>query len=202
MMTDYTAEYFIVRRETGDRVPYLEPDDNTLDRTLRRAPQPMGSPPLVFTNGWKERNRAERVKEVVTPILFHGSDLVVSTPIREALLNLALPNVTMHPASYVDDNDTWHEDYWYLTFSTLFDCWDRTLSDASNNFVESGGERRYDVYEYVLAEELLDRTALEQRLLFQMGGTINAFVFCHECIAKLFCREASSGARLVLASEY
>jgi hypothetical protein len=68
--------------------------------------------------------------------------------------------------------------------------------------VEANGEKDYDVYEYVLNKELLDKTPLEQRLLFKMGGTLEAFVFCHESIAVLFRRGMPNGARLVLASDY
>jgi hypothetical protein len=201
-MIDYAAQYYILRKPTEDSAPFLVPDEDTVDRTLGYEAQPVGSPPLIFSNAWKERNLSKKIKEVVTPILFHANDLVVSTPIREALLYLKLPHVHMHPAIYIDDRDTWHEDYWYVTFSKLFDCWDRESSDTSKNFVESDGERRYDVYEYVLNEALLDATPLEERLLFQMGGTITAFVFCHESIVKLFRRDGPIGARLVLASEY
>lgn len=201
-MTDYTAQYFILRRPDGDSVPYLKADPDTLRRTSSYQPHAVGAPPLVFSNGWKERNGEEGVKEEVTPILFYATNPVVHTPLREALLDLQLPYVHMHPAVYIDDRDTWHEDYWYVTFSKLFDCWDRALSDISENFVESNGERRYDVYEYVLNEELLDKTPLEQRLLFQMGGTISEFVFCHESIVKLFQKERPNGAQIIAAADF
>lgn len=201
-MTDYTAQYYILRSLDGDRVPFLSADPDTLNRTSNYAPQSPGAPPLIFSNGWKERNRAEGASDVATPILFYATNPVVRTPLRNALMNLHLPHLHMHPAIYVDDRDTCHKDYWYLTFTKLFDCWDRTLSDASKKFVESGGQRRYDVYEYVLDAVLLDKTPLNERLLFQMGGTISEFVFCHQSIANLFLQDQPNGAKLVLASDY
>jgi len=200
-MTDYAAQYYILRR--ADAVPYLAPDGDSVDRSLSEAPQPPGSPPLVFSNAFKERDRARRIKEVVPPVLFHGNDLVVNSSIRAALLELGLADVHLHPAIYIDDLDKWHEDYWHITFSRTFDCWDRNLSDVSEKFVESGGgERRYDVYEYVLDEALLDKTPLKERLLFQMGGTIDGFVFCHASIVQIFRRDAPSGAQLLLSAGY
>ena len=201
-MTDYTAQYYILTRPSGDSVPYLAPDDDTIDRALSREKQPLGSPPFVFSNSWKERNRKEGVKEVVTPVLFHGSDIVVKSSIREALLELQLPNINIHPAIYIDDRDTWHEDYWYVKFENRFDCWDRELSDTSENFVETNGQRRYDVYEFVLDEDLLDRTPLQQRLLFKMGGTIDASMFCHESIVKVFQRDRPNGVKIVAATDF
>lgn len=201
-MTDYAAQYYILRRADNDALPYLEPDEDSVDRSLREEPQPLGSPPLMFSNALKERNRVKRIQEVITPVLFHGNDLVVKNSIREALLELDLADVHLHPAVYIDDRDKWHEDYWHITFSRNFDCWDRNQSDVSENFVESDGERRYDVYEYVLDKDFLDKTPLQERLLFQMDGTIEGFVFCHESIVKIFRRETPPGAQILLSTDY
>lgn len=201
-MSDYEQQYYVLRPAKGNQVPFLGPHENTVERNCSFERQPMGSPPLVFTNTEKERNLAERVKDAVTPILFHGTNPLVSTPIRDALLALNIPDMSMHPAIYIDDRDNWHEDYWYLTFTQLFDCWDRTNSDKSTSDMEANGKKLYDVYEYVLDKELLDRTPCEKRLLFQMGGTVDAFVFCHESIAGLFRKDMPNGARLVLAADY
>lgn len=201
-MSDYTQQYYILRAEKKDNIPFLGPDENTVERVFGFEQQPVGSPPLIFKNSLKERLAADRIKEFIGSILFHGNNLVVKTAIRDALLDLDVPNMFMHPAIYIDDRDVWHEDYWYCTFTSLFDCWDRTASDASTNFVEANGDKDYDVYEYVLNKKLLDKTPLQQRLLFKMGGTLEAFVFCHESIAGLFRRDIPNGARLVPATDY
>ena len=201
-MSDYTRQYYILRVDKKDNIPFLGPDDNTVERDYSFEEQPVGSAPLIFTNSLKERFAADRVKEFIGSILFDGNNLVVKTALRDALLALEVPNMFMHPAIYIDDRERWHEDYWFCTFTALFDCWDRTASDASTRFVEVNGEKNYDVYEYVLNKELLDKTPLEQRLLFKMGGTLEAFVFCHESIVGLFRRDMPNGARLVLAADY
>lgn len=201
-MSNYEQQYYILSSARVNGIPFLGPDENTAERNFSFERQPVGSAPLVFGNKEKERYRAEGVKDVVSAILFHGNNLVVRTSIRDALLDLNVPNMCMHPAIFVDDGDKWHEGYWYVTFTELFDCWDRNLSDASTSFVETEGERRYDVYEYVFDKELMDNTPLNTRLFFKMGGTIGAFVFCHESIAGIFRREVPMGARLVLAEEY
>ena len=201
-MSEYTQQYYILRALKQDNIPYLGPDENTLERDFSFEQQPVGSPPLIFTNSLKERFANDRVKEFIGSILFHGNNLLVKTATRDALLALDVPNMFMHPSIYIDDRDVWHEDYWYCTFTSLFDCWNRTLSDASTSFVEAGGEKLFDVYEYVLNTDLLDKTPLEKRLLFKMGGTLESFVFCHVSIAGLFRRNMPNGARLVLASDY
>lgn len=201
-MSDYEQQYYIVRAAEGRQVPYLGPDENTSEKNFSFEPQPLGAPPLVFTNMQKERNRTEGVKEAVGSILFHANNLVVCTSIRDALLDLHVAGMFMHPSIYIDDQDNWHEDYWYVTFTELFDCWDRTLSDKSTTFLETDGQKSYDVYEYLFNQEIMDKTPLKQRLLFKMGGTLEAFVFCHESIASIFRRNTPNGARLVLAADY
>uniref|UniRef100_UPI003CF2FAAB hypothetical protein n=1 Tax=Massilia sp. TWP1-3-3 TaxID=2804573 RepID=UPI003CF2FAAB len=198
----YAEQYYILRPEKLDNIPFLGPDENTVERDYSFEEQPVGSPALIFTNSLKDRCAADRVKEFIGAILFDGNNLVVKTALRDALLDLEVPNMFMHSAIYIDDRDVWHEDYWFCTFTALFDCWDRTASDASTSFVKANGEKDYDVYKYVLNKELLDKTPLKQRLLFKMGGTLEAFVFCHESIAGLFRRDMPNGARLVLASDY
>ena len=201
-MSDYTQQYYILRAEKKDNIPFLGPDENTVERDFSFEQQPLGSPPLIVANSLKERFVADRVKEFIGSILFHGNNLVIKTAIRDALLGLDVPDMFMHPSIYIDDRDVWHEDYCYCTFTSLFDCWDRKLSDASINYTGTGDAKRFSVYEYMLNAEILDKTPIEKRLLFKMGGTGDAYVFCHESIAGLFRRDMPNGAMLVLASDY
>lgn len=202
MMSDYEQQYYILSRPDRDNVPYLTPDMNTAERRFSFERQPVGSPPLVFKNGWRERNLAEGVKDVIKPILFHGTNLVVDSAIRDALLELDVPGMYMHPAIYMDDRDQWHEDYWYVTFTELFDCWDRTTSETSPVYSKAKPDKDYEVVVYGLDGDLLDKTPLETRLLFKMGGTATGNVFCHESVARIFRRDLPNGAELTLVEDY
>jgi hypothetical protein len=204
-MSDYDKEYYFVRKRPSDRtLPFLVPDKNTEDKNFGFEPQPPGSPPLVFYNGWKDEYRQRRIVTSCPDILFCGSDLVVRTPIRNRLLALNVPNLDMQSAVYIDDRDQWHEDFWYLTFLARFECWDREKSDYEQEIepIRLGGFELYQVYEYSLDEKLLDNTPLNQRLLFQMGGTILADVVCHESVRHLFDGGGKSGAELTLVTDY
>jgi hypothetical protein len=201
-MSAYEQQYYIIYRPETAGVPYLAPDEDTVERRFSFQRQPVGSPPLIFTNGWKERNLKKGVKDSVKPILFHGTNLVVSSEIRESLLTHEVPNLFMHPAIYIDDRDQWHEDYWYLTFTELFDCWDRTTSKTSASSVDPDGSVCYEVSRYGLDKNVLDKTPLQQRVLFKMGGTGDSYVFCHQSIAGLFRRNAPNGAELTLVADY
>ena len=116
-MTDYNQDYFFIRSDNvnNTRLPSLVPDTNTGERRFHYEPEPTGSAPLIFSNGWKEEFRRRGVRDDLTDILFDGNNFMV----RERLLQYEIPNLHIHPAIYIDDRDEWHEDYWYLTFSEL-----------------------------------------------------------------------------------
>lgn len=201
MSNKYDIDYFFILCANNDRIPDLTPDTNTEDRTFRYERQPMGSPPLVFFNGGSDYQKKMKVKVIETPpeILFDGSNPLVPSRIREALLKLNIPNLHMHPSVYIHDDKKWYEDYWYMTFTQQLDCWDRTNSTYDDEPIKLGGFINYSVYTYSLNEELLDKIPLEQRLLFEMGGTLEGKVVCHKSIKHLFINE---GTQLTPIAEY
>jgi hypothetical protein len=49
---------------------------------------------------------------------------------------------------------------------------------------------------------ILDKIPLSKRLLFKLGGALEAFIVCHKDIAAIFRSNGESGARLVAISDY
>lgn len=206
-MNAYDSQYYIIHKPKGrDDLPFLSPDENTENRNFNFEKQLVGSPPLVFENGSKEYNTKRDVKsvKVLPDILFSGTDLVIRSHIREKLLNYNFPHMHMHPTVYIHDNGKWHEDYWYMTFTEEFDCWSRENSDYEQDDppIRLGGFELYQVYNYSLNEELLDKVPLEQRLLFKMGGSLDAFIICHQKLLGLFQGDGKNGAKLTPIHEY
>ena len=189
--------------EEDDRLPCLTPDTNTEDRTFRYMAQPAGSAPLVFYNGCRDYARKHGIPSVAVPpeVLFSGSNLVVKTGIRDAVLPLEIPHLHMHPTIYIHDDGAWHEDYWYMTFTRFLDCWDRRLSDYKDCPIEVGGTKLYSVYSYRLDAAVLEGMPLKDSLLFKMGGTQDGFIVCHESIAGIFGASAT-GVYLQPVTEY
>lgn len=201
-MSDFTKQYFIIESDaSNDSVPFLRADDATSMRNYQTEALPLGAP-LVFTNGYRGRNKKERVKDVASDILFEGSDLVVKRSIREKLLELELKNVSLYPAIYIDDDEKWHEDYWYVTFTSKLDCWDRQTSQFLSDPVELGGERLYEVLKFELNDKVLKDIPLQDRLLFKMGECMPAHVIAHESVLKVFRGGNLSGVKFVNLSEY
>jgi len=203
----YDQEYHFVRRpKDQDSLPSLTPDVDTEDRQFRFMAQPTGSPPLVFFNGARDFQRKHNIPSVkkVPDILFDGANMVIRSHIREALSAQNVQNLHMHPAVYIHDDGKRHEDYWYMTFTERFDCWDRNNSNYEKKDppIRLGGSEFFSVYDYSLNSDLLDKTPLKQRLLFDMGGAINGYIVCHESISHLFRQDGKSGAELTLISDY
>ena len=152
--------------------PSLTHDDNTAERQFRFMQQPLGAAPLIFFNGGRDYQKklGERPLKIPPRILFDGSNPVVDSAIREKLLNYDIPNMFLHPAVYIHDDDKWYEDYWYMTFTKQFDCWDRKKSVYYSEPMTLGGSLSYEVSQYSLSEKILDEIPVENRLLFEMGG--------------------------------
>lgn len=193
-------EYFFIRKDDSNhRLPSLQPDTNTSQRKYWFTALPMTSPPLIFSNGWRDEFKQDRVTEQIADILFEGTSFVVCDALRHKLLGLDIPHLNLHPAVYIDDKEQWHEDYWYVSFSEQFACWDRTRSVFLPYPIVIGSESMYEIMSYVLDEDLLRRTPLQQRLLFQMGGTTTEMIVCHQSIASLF---RGDGVRLQPVKDY
>ena len=200
-MGTYNQQYFFMMepRQRED-TPSLTPDDNTANRRYDHEQEDKGSPPLVFFNGAKDFQKTNGVTAAQPGnVLFDGSSIIVTTDIRRELLKLTIPGLYTHPAIYIHDDGEWHENYWYLTFETLFDCWDREGSTYDPEPGGFGDFIYYEIYNFSLNSELLDKTPLDQRLLFKMGNASDAFITCHKSIKHLF---EGEGVELVAISDW
>lgn len=204
-MNHYNDEYFFIRKsKNNDFLPFLEPDVNTENRRFRFEVQPAGSPPLVFHNTWKEENKKRGIHAATPSVLFEGDDLVVNTAIRDSLLIADIPHLAMHPAIYIDDQEEWHENYWFLTFTNWLDCWDRRTStyEEDDPPIRLGGFELHQVYQYSFDPDVLDKIPQQQRLLFKLGGSQDGFIVCHQSLAGLFRGNGASGAEMIAIASY
>jgi hypothetical protein len=198
---DFNNEYFFVLYPREDDkiinvLPHLSPDDDTAKLPYESSVLPVGHKPLVFENGAADFNAKHSRTSIKQPpeVLFSGNYPLVSGRLRESLLKFELPNVSLQPAIFVDEWGTWHEDYWFLTFTSFFDCWDRPTSDydPSSQPISIGGDVMHNVYRFSLNNDLLNNTPLRDRLLFMMGGSLDAYVVAHQSIAGLFTKAGGS----------
>jgi len=186
-MSQFDHEYFFVERPNNECLPILSPDKDTVAKPFRYEKLPLGQKPLIFYNGLLEDCLKNGLMPIDPPpdVLFSVGDLVVREHIAKKLDDLEIPNLAIQPAIYIDHKKKWHEDYWFLTFTKKFDCWDRKHSKYDPE-PAYGDPTTFDVYVYSLNAELLQKTPLQERLLFKMGGSMIAPIVVHESIAGLF----------------
>lgn len=206
-MGKYENQYYFLRKpEDDEMIPSLSPDDNTCHTSYDFDAVPFESPPFVFFNGGREYNQKKGVPSLkkIPQVLFDGSNLLIPGFMREALLELDISDLHMHPAIYVHDDGKWYEDYWYMTFINRFDCWSRLESDYEKDEgpIQLGGFELYEIYTFRFNDELLDSIPQSERLLFKMGGTLNALMVCHESILHIFKSGKAGGVEFVKVGDY
>jgi hypothetical protein len=157
---------------------------------------------LVFVNGGALIRK--KPKPSITPdVLFSGHDILVRTEARNKLLRHDIANVFMHPAIYIDDNKEWHEDFWFLTFTTYLDCWDREASRYDRNRKLIGTEPPlYNIKKFSLDAKVLSDLPLRERLLFKMGGSIEGFIVCHNSLLPIFSQNGKPGISIMPINEF
>jgi len=203
MQKDHNQQYVFIRSDDdNERLPFLTPDTDTAERRYAESPPVPGSAPLIFENGWKNEFAVSNIKEEIANILFEGVNFVVRDHVRKRLMALELPGVYLHPAVYIDGQGVWHEDFWFVAITKELDCWDRDKSTVGRKKLEIGGEVLYNVLTYHLDGKVLDAIPLENRLLFQMGGTVDGMMTCHQSIAGIFRGNGNSGAVLQPIADY
>jgi hypothetical protein len=182
-MSKFDKEYFFLRRTDDDRFSILTPDEDTVAKEYSYKAQSMGQKPFIFYNGILDLQQARGVEPAdPSDVLFNGSDVLVREKIADKLWGeYDIPNMAIQPAIYIDHKKKWHEDFWFLTFTEEFDCWDRERSTYENFGLSADS-----VYTYSLNEKLLNDTPLAARLLFRMGGTTDDMITVHESLADLF----------------
>jgi hypothetical protein len=129
-MGKFNNEYFFLKRTDDDRIPILTPDEDTAEKPYNYKAFPMGQKPFIFYNGALDLQRERQIEPMDPPdVLFDGGDLVVREKIADKLWKeYDIPNLAIQSAIYIDHKNKWHEDFWFLTFTDEFDCWDREHS--------------------------------------------------------------------------
>jgi hypothetical protein len=203
-MGKFDQEYYFIRRASSEERPSLLADSDTEDRIFDSENQLVGSAPFVFLNNLKDEQLRKKIEGIVPDIMFVGTDLVVSNSIRENLLLENIPHLYMHPSVYIDNNDNWNENYWYLNFQSTLDCWDREFSEYDDEIepIKIGIEEFREVFSFSLNEKILEKIPLPDRRLFKMGGTVAATVTCHKSLYSIFNRDGKSGANVIRISDY
>jgi len=109
------------------------------------------------------------------------------------------------PAVYIDDNDNFHEDYWYFGFYKELDCLDIDKSDIEHidfddEDIDDEDEVRLEVNKYYLNNHILNSIKEESRLLFKIAKCSKKYVFIHQKLVDVFKNE--SGVRFIKVADF
>ncbi|UTH76599.1 hypothetical protein [Chromobacterium sp. IIBBL 290-4] len=202
-MKNYNDEYYFITFKESDQRPILGPDEDT--DALRFETQDVTSGfrrPLFFINSAALVYEKAKFHHTPSDILFCGSDVIIESKIYEKLVETAIPNLILQPCVYVDEKEIWHENYWYMTFTEKFDCWDRAKSRYDPDPIELNGKNFYSITHYQLDEDFLQKIELKNRLLFRMDADLSGHIVVHKSIAPFFRTNNIKDAELVPIKDY
>ncbi|MEO9384016.1 hypothetical protein [Chromobacterium phragmitis] len=202
-MTHLTNDYYFITFKSFEGRPTLGPDEDTdlLNFDTENVTSDFRRP-LFFTNTAAEAYKNARFNPTPPDIIFYGSNFIVSDHIYQKLAELNIPNLILQPTVYIDSYENWHEDYWYLTFTSEYDCWSRGKSEYDPDPMNLNGKDYFSIYNYQLDEDILINTNLNDRLLFKMGGDLSGHIVVHKSIASIFRTNNMDGAVLVPIADY
>ena len=198
-MTQYDNQYYIAHTlYTSDQMQPA-PDDKTAARKYRYKKMSAGEAPLIFVNGFAERDQRTGDQRVVTDIMSDGSSLLVTTDLKDELARYDTQGMQFYPAIFKIEDGRWLEDYWYLNFYRTLDCLDRARSILEDDDDE---DFPAEVDQYALDANVLDSIPEEQRMLFKMGGCSKSYVFVHQEIADYLKQCGATGVKLFPVSDF
>jgi hypothetical protein len=210
-MTNFEKEYYILERDSNDSLPTPSPFHETAAREFREKLLAPDSPPLAFYNiskRWARRHGHPMMPEP-PDVMFDFDNLLVRKPVRDTLLGTGISRILTHPAWYVHDDKTLHEDYWYVGFIGRFDCWDRKLSEytgkdkeGDDDGEEGGTSLPPNIMTLRFNAQLLANTPFNERQLFVLDGCFSPGVVCHESLLPQFHGFENSGTRATLVEDY
>ncbi len=136
-------------------------------------------------------------------MLFDGTSLLISDSLREKLKFYDISGLQIYPAVYIDDDQHWHEDRWFMNFYQEVDCFDRKLSTIEiEEEEEEDDDDDADVIKYHLDPLILNEIPEEKRWMFKMGGATVDYMFIHQKIADLFSTCQANGVIFLKVSEF
>ena len=198
-MNKYDNEYYIVSRLAGDNQIFIKPDEKTAKRKYHYKKLIHGEPPLCFENGFRDEDQN---KWEITDVLVDSSGMILREEIKNLLGDLKVKGMQVYPAIYIDDDDKWHDDFWYLGFYEELDCVDRDKSTIVEFDDDDDEDELLEIEKFSLKEQVLDAIPEAQRLLFKIGECSKDYVFVHKNIVDIFAQKKCSGIRFFRVSDF
>jgi len=195
-MKNYNEEYFYLE-STGDRYPILDYDDGydgddteifdetPLDTTEIRIisfQDPIPRKPLLADFHFLSKNAP-----------------VISERLKEVLESLKLKDVQFLPAIVRDNKDNDHEGFFIIHIYNMIRCMDKDKSEWRPSPWNS--ENAIGIEKLVLENEVLDKIALENRLVFGLSE-LNTHALYHRSVIEKILEIEPTGLTVYRLSKY
>ena len=200
-MSKYNEQYYIIEKPFGENSLYIKADQKTANRGYHYKKTPFGEAPFFFHNSYKDRDKQEQIRRQLTDIIVHGSGLLINNQVRDELKYLEVDGMQIYPSVYIDDDNEWHEDYWYLSFYEDLNCLDKENAEIDMDDFDDDDDD-VEVSKFSLADDALDKIPEERRLLFKIGGVNMPYIFIHRKIADLFIQKGYTGFRFFTIADF
>nr|WP_086939410.1 hypothetical protein [Thaumasiovibrio occultus] len=184
-MHDFNDQYYVVRGPKGvDPVTlYLRQTDRSWLLSPGDEELALGGEPLFLEDAFREEFIAAGINNVPEKAHLHIGNLVVNKDIFMDLVDFEIRYFQLFPTVIVDNEDKFHEGYWYLN------CYDRLPAlDYANSDIDDfdPGDERHDFKRYCLSEPVMNALDEEERLIFRAYGPDRAEIFVHQKIVDIF----------------
>lgn len=184
-MNKYNEQYYIARKPFNDNQLHIKADRKTAERDYFYKKMVLGEAPLFFENSYKEEDKDKGIKRSITDVLLDSSDLLVCNKIRNELIQYEIDGMQFYPSVYIDDDNNWNENYWFLNFYEEFHYWDKNQSIVDID-EDDDEDDDIEVFKYSLDAQKLDKIPEERRLMFKMSGATVAYIFVHHRFSRSF----------------
>ncbi|WP_412522166.1 imm11 family protein [Shewanella algae] len=176
-MRQYEEQYYILKRvEFREIFLSLRATENTGARNHTYEKLDYGDGPVLFENGYKGE-----IPFHLTNAQMDSIYPVVSEDVASAVKGYHTEGFQLFPAVIIDDDDHWHEDFYFFNFYRDIDCVDFQKSTVRNY---SPAKKNNTVLQYKLDASVLDAIPEENRLMIKLAGVTGGALLFHEKIVK------------------
>lgn len=174
-MKSYEEQYFqVFDTPFQDDNFFLKASLETGRRRYSFTKLDFGDGPITFVNADKGD-----INFVLSDFFLHGFFPIVSGEIASVINDYDIAGFQLFPTVLIDDNDKWHEDFFFFNLYEELD-----FVDFENSEIQDfePGDTRYEVVRYKFKDEVLKAIPLEKRLIIRPKSVWGRGVFLHESI--------------------
>lgn len=203
-MISYNEEYYIMFTPKGDDQIYIKPQERSADRKFRYRKLNIEDGPLFFENCYRDEDKN---KWPSTDILVEGGGFLATSTLCDKLRDYDVDFMQIYPAIYVDDNDNYREDYFYIGFYERLDCLDIKKSEIEDiefdeKDIDDDDPVSLEVSKFSLSDSVLGNISEENRLMFKIGQCSKPYIFVHQTVVDIFLNYSYTGVQFIKVSDF